>query len=221
MRGREFLMKDAYSFHLDDADLEREYQNMRDTYKRIFTRIGVDFRIVKADTGAIGGDRSEEFQVLAQSGEDQLAVSDTSDYAANIEVAETRPQVDAAGGKCTRAKSGHADAEDLRGRRRAAEDSARDDAEADRRQGRATADWLRLRCAAITRSTRSRPAKHPRVAAPLTLATDAEIRAAFGCEPGFLGPIGDKRADHRRSRRRGARRFRLRRERGRLPSDAA
>src|SRR5450432_132104 len=91
MRGREFLMKDSYSFHLDDADLEREYQSMRATYSRIFTRIGVDFRIVKADSGAIGGDRSEEFQVLAQSGEDQLAVSDSSDYAANIEVAETRP----------------------------------------------------------------------------------------------------------------------------------
>src|SRR4029079_17150712 len=83
-------MKDAYSFHVDEADLEREYQNMRDTYKRIFTRAGVDFRVVKADSGAIGGDRSEEFHVLAQSGEDALAVSDTSDYAANLEAAETR-----------------------------------------------------------------------------------------------------------------------------------
>ena len=96
MRGREFLMKDAYSFHLDDADLEREYQNMRETYKRIFDRLGVEYRIVRADTGAIGGDRSEEFQVLANAGEDQLAVSDTSDYAANIEVAETTPQTNAA-----------------------------------------------------------------------------------------------------------------------------
>src|SRR5258705_12493378 len=87
MRGREFLMKDAYSFHPTEADLEREYQNMRETYKRIFTRVGVDFRVVKADSGAIGGDRSEEFHVLAQSGEDALAVSDSSDYAANLEVA--------------------------------------------------------------------------------------------------------------------------------------
>src|SRR5262249_26374196 len=90
MRGRDFLMKDAYSFHTTDADLEREYQNMRETYKRIFTRLGVDFRVVRADSGAIGGDRSEEFHVLAQSGEDALAVSDGSEYAANLEVGETK-----------------------------------------------------------------------------------------------------------------------------------
>src|SRR5438309_6407504 len=84
MRGREFLMKDAYSFHMDAADLEREYQNMRAAYTRIFQRVGVDFRVVQADSGAIGGNRSEEFHVLANSGEDLLAVSDGSDYAANI-----------------------------------------------------------------------------------------------------------------------------------------
>src|SRR6201985_2145842 len=90
MRGREFLMKDAYSFHMTHDDLVREYRSMSDTYKRIFTRLGVEFRVVKADSGAIGGDASEEFHVLAQSGEDALAVSDTSSYAANLEVAETR-----------------------------------------------------------------------------------------------------------------------------------
>ena len=87
MRAREFLMKDAYSFHLDDAGLAREYENMYATYARIFTRLGLAFRAVNADTGAIGGSRSHEFQVLADSGEDAIAFSDGSDYAANIELA--------------------------------------------------------------------------------------------------------------------------------------
>ena len=88
MRAREFLMKDAYSFHLDDASLQAEYRNMYDTYGRIFTRLGLLFRAVFADTGAIGGSASHEFQVLADSGEDAIAFSDGSDYAANIELAE-------------------------------------------------------------------------------------------------------------------------------------
>ena len=88
MRAREFLMKDAYSFHLTADCLEREYRNMYDTYARIFTRLGLRFRAVQADTGAIGGNASHEFQVLADSGEDAIAFSDASDYAANIELAE-------------------------------------------------------------------------------------------------------------------------------------
>jgi prolyl-tRNA synthetase len=88
MRGREFVMKDGYSFHADYADLEREYRNMYDTYTRIFTRLGLQFRAVAADTGAIGGTGSHEFQVLAASGEDAIAWSDGSDYAANLELAE-------------------------------------------------------------------------------------------------------------------------------------
>jgi prolyl-tRNA synthetase len=88
MRAREFLMKDAYSFHLTVADLEREYHNMHDAYARIFTRLGLKFRAVQADSGAIGGNASQEFHVLADSGEDALAFSDGSDYAANVERAE-------------------------------------------------------------------------------------------------------------------------------------
>jgi len=88
MRGREFVMKDGYSFHADFADLEREYRNMYDTYTRIFTRIGLAFRAVAADTGAIGGTGSHEFQVLADSGEDAIAFCPDSDYAANVELAE-------------------------------------------------------------------------------------------------------------------------------------
>ena len=88
MRAREFLMKDAYSFHLTMDCLEREYRNMYEAYGRIFTRLGLAFRAVQADTGAIGGKVSHEFQVLADSGEDAIAYSDASDYAANIELAE-------------------------------------------------------------------------------------------------------------------------------------
>ncbi len=88
MRGREFVMKDGYSFHVDYRDLEREYRNMYDTYTRIFSRLGLKFRSVAADTGAIGGTGSHEFHVLADSGEDAIAFSPQSDYAANVELAE-------------------------------------------------------------------------------------------------------------------------------------
>lgn len=89
MRAREFTMKDAYSFHVDQASLAQTYQEMFDAYMRIFTRLGLDFRAVQADTGSIGGFASHEFHVLADSGEDDIAFSDVSDYAANIELAES------------------------------------------------------------------------------------------------------------------------------------
>ena len=88
MRAREFIMKDAYSFHVDYADLEREYRNMYDTYSRIFSQLGLRFRAVAADPGAIGGTGSHEFHVLADSGEDAIAFCPESDYAANVELAE-------------------------------------------------------------------------------------------------------------------------------------
>ena len=86
MRSREFLMKDSYSFHLSEENLEETYQKMRKAYSNIFERIGLNFKIVKADSGAIGGDKSEEFHVLAENGEDTLAVSNSSDYAVNAEL---------------------------------------------------------------------------------------------------------------------------------------
>jgi prolyl-tRNA synthetase len=91
MRAREFIMKDGYSFHADHADLEREYRNMYDTYTRIFERLGLRFRSVAADSGAIGGTGSHEFHVLADSGEDAIAFCPDSDYAANVELAEALP----------------------------------------------------------------------------------------------------------------------------------
>ncbi len=92
MRGREFIMKDAYSFHASDEDARREYRNMYDAYTRIFQRCGLAFRAVEADTGAIGGSMSHEFQVLAETGEDALVACDTCDYAANVEQAESLPE---------------------------------------------------------------------------------------------------------------------------------
>jgi len=91
MRARELIMKDGYSFHASFADLEREYGNMYDTYCRIFTRLGLQFRAVAADTGSIGGTGSHEFHVIAETGEDTIAYCPTSDYAANIELAEALP----------------------------------------------------------------------------------------------------------------------------------
>src|SRR5688500_1651309 len=97
MRGREFIMKAAYSFHAAVADCRREYDNMVETYKRIFTRSGLRFRPVEADTGAIGGSQSHEFQVLADSGEDAIVSCNNCDYAANVEKAEIGEAAPAAG----------------------------------------------------------------------------------------------------------------------------
>ena len=92
MRSREFIMKDAYSFHIDEASLGETYQVMHQTYCNIFDRLGLEYKVVLADSGAIGGDSSHEFHVLANSGEDAICFSDQSDYSANIDRAETLPQ---------------------------------------------------------------------------------------------------------------------------------
>ncbi|MBM4256082.1 MAG: proline--tRNA ligase [Deltaproteobacteria bacterium] len=109
MRGREFIMKDAYSFHTDFADCQREYQNMYDTYRRIFDRCGLTYRPVEADTGAIGGTLSHEFQVLADSGEDAIVSCDKCTYAANVEKAEirTRPESSVQGSASSALKKVH------------------------------------------------------------------------------------------------------------------
>ncbi len=92
MRAREFLMEDGYSFHKDEEDMKREFEHMEATYSRIFTRLGLDFRVVEADSGAIGGSGSKEFMVLAESGEDTLVVCKDCDYGANIEAAVRAPK---------------------------------------------------------------------------------------------------------------------------------
>lgn len=107
MRAREFIMKDAYSFHRDKTSLAKTYQQMHDCYCRIFTRLGLKFRVVLADTGNIGGNQSQEFQVLANTGEDQIFYSDSSDYAANSELATSLIPIDrpAPSGKLTKVKT--------------------------------------------------------------------------------------------------------------------
>ncbi|MBJ7548332.1 proline--tRNA ligase, partial [Pseudomonas sp. OA3] len=97
MRGREFIMKDAYSFHADQASLQETYDRMHQAYCNVFSRLGLNFRPVQADTGSIGGTGSHEFHVLADSGEDDIAFSNVSDYAANIEKAEAIPREKARG----------------------------------------------------------------------------------------------------------------------------
>ena len=93
MRGREFLMKDGYSFHASQEDMQREFALMEETYKKIFTRLGLEFRVVEADSGAIGGSGSKEFMVLADSGEDTIVVCDSCEYGANIEAAVRKEKV--------------------------------------------------------------------------------------------------------------------------------
>jgi len=92
MRGREFLMKDAYSFHASVEDMQREFAHMEETYKKIFTRLGLEFRVVEADSGAIGGSGSKVFMVLADSGEDTIVVCPDCEYGANIEAAVAKPK---------------------------------------------------------------------------------------------------------------------------------
>ncbi len=92
MRGREFLMKDGYSFHSSEEDLVREFNHMEATYKKIYTKLGLDFRVVAADSGAIGGSGSKEFHVIADSGEDTIVICDSCDYGANIEAATRKPR---------------------------------------------------------------------------------------------------------------------------------
>lgn len=189
MRAREFLMKDAYSFHLDAASLEDTYQTMHRTYCAIFDRIGLDYRPVAADTGAIGGAKSHEFQVLADSGEDDIVFSDTSDYAANIELAEALPPTD------ERPTPGDAmQRVDTPKARSIDELCEQFDLPAER-----TLKTLVVKgeeeplVALLLRGDHElnevKAEKLDGVASPLTLADEAEIRAAVGASPGSLGPL--------------------------------
>lgn len=195
MRSREFIMKDAYSFHMNLDSLQQTYDAMHAAYTRIFTRLGLDFRAVLADTGSIGGTGSHEFHVLAQSGEDAIAFSDSSDYAANIEMAEalvigdSRP---AATESLTKvATPGQHSIEQV---------AACLKVPADRIvktlivHGVSDESGKRQLVALLLRGDKElneiKAEKHPLVAAPLVKASDEEIRAVLGCSPGSIGPIG-------------------------------
>ncbi|OYY03694.1 MAG: proline--tRNA ligase [Mehylophilales bacterium 35-46-6] len=187
MRAREFMMKDAYSFHTDFASLEKTYQTMYQAYSNVFTRLGLKFRAVKADTGAIGGDGSHEFHVLADSGEDGLAYCDSSDFAANVELAAALPIGNA---------------------RAAATETMR---EVDTPKQTACEDVAKLLGIGIERTVKAialiaagkfylallrgdhtlNEVKLGKLAgfADFRFATEEEIRANLNCPPGFIGPV--------------------------------
>jgi prolyl-tRNA synthetase len=191
MRGREFIMKDAYSFHATPESLQEGYDAMRTAYIRMFGRMGLDFRPVKADTGSIGGTGSEEFQVLADSGEDAIAVSDGADhYAANLELAPTFPS------DTPRPPPGAALAEIATPGQRTIADLAAF-------LGVPSTQTLKLLMvdgaeggvvALLLRGDHELNAikaqKLPGVASPLRMAARETVVAATGCEPGYLGPRG-------------------------------
>ncbi|QKE64043.1 proline--tRNA ligase [Aquipseudomonas campi] len=190
MRGREFLMKDAYSFHLDQASLQQTYDRMHQAYCNVFSRLGLNFRPVQADTGSIGGTGSHEFHVLAESGEDDIAFSDASDYAANIEKAEAIPR------ETSRAVA----SEELR--------------LVDTPNAKTIEELVSQFNLAIEKTVKTlvvhaaeegklialivrgdhelneiKAANHELVASPLVFASEAELRAAIGAGAGSLGPL--------------------------------
>ena len=195
MRAREFLMKDAYSFHTDLASLEKTYRVMHDTYCRIFTRLGLKFRAVAADTGAIGGSGSHEFHVLADAGEDALAYCPSSDYAANVELAE------AIAPKIPRATA----TEIMRDIETPKQTTCEQVAEL---LGIPLQRTVKLIAVVSTgklhvlllRGDHSlnevKTSKLPGLA-DFRFATDEEIRSSFNCPPGFLGPVGIDRTKTR------------------------
>jgi prolyl-tRNA synthetase len=189
MRGREFIMKDAYSFHVDEASLDQGYAAMSVAYSQMFTRMGLNFRSVRADSGAIGGTASEEFQVLADSGEDAIAVSDGDDYAANIELAAALPPHEprpAASAKLTRVDTpGAKTIEQLSAMLKVPARQCLKTLIVAGSEGSAVALLLR----GDHELNAIKVQKLPGVASPLRMASATEVQAATGSEPGFLGPV--------------------------------
>jgi prolyl-tRNA synthetase len=195
MRAREFLMKDAYSFHINQASLQQTYQLMYQTYSHIFTRLGLDFRAVLADTGNIGGSTSHEFHVLADSGEDDIVFNSTGSYAANIELAD---------GFIKDLDTGSAEMLPSR------ETDTADAHSIEALTGLLAMSATRLLKTLIVKAVPSDSNPHglmalvlrgdqelndikaeklPGIVCPLTFATDDEIGSVIGCKPGCLGPV--------------------------------
>ena len=188
MRGREFLMKDGYSFHTSFEDLQREYRNMFGTYSRIFDRLGLKFRAVAADTGSIGGTGSHEFHVLADSGEDALAYCPSSDYAANVELAE------AVAPATLRAAASQAMAKVATPNKTRCEDVAEFLKQPFDKTVKAIAvmhdeDFTLLLLRGDHSLNEIKTAKLPGLD-PFRFATDGEIQQFLGCKPGYIGPVG-------------------------------
>jgi prolyl-tRNA synthetase len=192
MRAREFLMKDAYSFHIDTASLEATYWEMYEVYSRIFTRAGLKFRAVRADSGAIGGNASHEFHVLADSGEDLIAFSTGSDFAANIELAEAAKPMEPR----------PSPAEDLRlvdtPKARTIEDLAEQFGVPANKSVKTLvvaaatgqpSPFIALLVRGDHVLNEFKAVKLDAVAAPLRFATEEEIKSVMGAGPGSLGPV--------------------------------
>lgn len=191
MRAREFLMKDAYSFHLDQASLQQTYDDMFAAYSRIFSRIGLDFRPVQADTGSIGGNASHEFHVLASSGEDAIAFSDQSDYAANVELAEAvAPQGERPAASETMTSvdtpQQHTIDEVSQFLNKPASQCLKTLLVEGAEEGSVVA--LVLRGDHDLNAIKAE--KHPLVAEPLTFATPEQVLSACGANIGSIGPVG-------------------------------
>ncbi|NQZ54579.1 MAG: proline--tRNA ligase [Piscirickettsiaceae bacterium] len=191
MRAREFLMKDAYSFHLDQASLQQTYDDMFDAYTRIFDRIGLDFRPVQADTGSIGGNASHEFHVLASSGEDAIAFSDSSDYAANVELAEAiapvgeRPDASATIATVDTPQQ-HTIEQVCKFLNIPEQQCLKTLLVEGTKEGTVVALVLR----GDHELNDIKAEKHPSIAAPLTFATPEQVFVACGANIGSIGPMG-------------------------------
>ncbi|TCJ95898.1 prolyl-tRNA synthetase [Volucribacter psittacicida] len=191
MRSREFLMKDAYSFHTDHASLQQTYEVMYQTYSNIFNRLGLDFRAVQADTGSIGGSASHEFQVLAQSGEDDIVFSSESDFAANIELAEALPLGER--GQATEALR----LVDTPNAKTIAELVEQFNVPIEktvktlivRASEQCEQDFVALLVRGDHELNEIKAEKVDLVASPLQFATEQEIRQTIGAGPGSLGPL--------------------------------
>ncbi len=191
MRAREFIMKDAYSFHADAACLEQGYRIMHEAYTRIFTRMGLQFRAVKADSGPIGGDVSQEFHVLAASGEDAIVFSDQDEYAANIEAAaalappgprpaprETLTRVATPGAKTIEALSRFLRVEPSRCLKTLLV------------EGEGENEVVALAIRGDHELNAAKAQRLPGVASPLRMAAAERIERATGTEAGYIGPVG-------------------------------
>ena len=193
MRAREFLMKDAYSFHIDEASLNQTYWEMYDVYSRIFERAGLMFRAVRADSGAIGGSQSHEFHVLADSGEDQIAFSTESDFAANVELAEAvAPEGEAAAAVEKLRLIDTPDAKTINELVEQFDVPIEKTVKTLIVQGseESGAAFVALLVRGDHTLNEFKAVRLPQVASPLRFATDEEIRSVTGAGPGSLGPVG-------------------------------
>ena len=201
MRGREFTMKDGYSFDRDQEGALKSYDNMYNAYQRVFSRLGLTFRAVAADTGSIGGDRSHEFQVIADTGEDLIAYCPESQYAANIELAEAfsviEKRADATEAMQKVPTPGKEKCEDVvallgRDLTQAMKSVVLAADRVDEKGNALPAQIVMILLRADHELNEVKAGKLPELKEGFRFATDKEIVEAFGCKPGYLGPVGVK-----------------------------